>query len=1791
MVECGICLEDYREGDLELHREMCVVRLMFRCSLCDEDYVSKEGLWNHLDLHEIEDEGKELHSQEIKAKHKLHQCVLCNDQRAYSESPYWKHVHDVHDGFFLRCYDCGEKFRSEMLKNDHAFRHCKAWDQTVDAESSTLEEERVPVEVGNMTSDAEYLKLSRGEQSGNAHDRLGEHADSNIIDKETALPTAHSDESKDLRLQFACDICGTTFSSKGLLLRHKRAKHSCMEGKQQNCPHCQRVFQIKEYRAHLPLCKQKTFSCELCPFKFETSTYLARHMRNHHRRKGALLNEKQDQTQVKNMKNIMETTINSAAETTTHSGHEALVFSSDSSSSSSVVEGTNISTTKKNPSGTSSGMQHVESPSNHPYSCNVCGITMSSFNQITYHMLTRHTEGKFRCPHCSKKFHFREKLQKHASCCTRLKYSCELCGEKFNFLKKVKNHKKRVHHGSRPISKANVADCTEEQKQQSVEMTDAAHEMTVCIFCSITFASSDELMKHKVCMLTCPEHAKEHDDSQFGAEEISLLHGGKEAQTEIILKDRSDPKKVAENPSSILRAPCTKCSHCGITESSAVALAHHIRIHHDPAACGICGITLSTLSQAQHHKKTKHKLSKLKCPHCSMRFSGRERLQGHVSKCEKKKVPCEFCGKMFQDVTAVKNHWTFVCRAYKKSQEQEQKSSEARPLVESGSSQTKCYYCNEEFSTPGHLNHHLQIRHELTKCDICGITILGISPTKNHEIKCHMEPKYKCPTCGKKFHRVRKYNAHCFVCEHKMYSCKLCGRTFNQPHSIKFHNKRYHPDETGLENLQIVQDHKQVENNDLQIEITEKETTSSAREDQEQSTVNSSSKDEVSNSRLDEHSLANMNDDDLMEIEVINKESQMVSVAPLNGSSERQVVAEKTSQPLVENPSNHPYSCNVCGITLSSFNQITYHMLTRHTEGKFQCPHCSKKFHFKEKLQKHASCCARLKYSCELCGQKFNFLSKVENHKKRDHHGDRPLENANIDVADCTEEQKQHSVEKTDAAHENTTCIICSITFASSDELMKHKLTCPKLTKEPDDSQFGAEEISLLHGEKEAQTDSTIVRQGENIIFILKHRSDPQQAANNPSSIFRAPCTKCSHCGIKESSAVALACHILVNHEPVACGICGITLPTLSQAQQHKKTKHNLSKLKCPHCSIRFSGRERLQLHVSKCEKKKVPCEFCGKMFQDVTAVKNHWSYVCRAYKKSQEQDLKNSGARPLVESGLSHTKCYYCNQEFSNPGQLNHHLQIRHELTKCDICEITILGISSTKNHEIKCHMEPKYKCPTCGKKFHRAKSYNSHRFVCEHKMYSCKLCGRTFKQPHSIKFHNKRYHPNETGLKNLQIVQDQNQVRYNDLQMARDTQGGRSTVNPSAKVANSGSNEYSSANLTNDDCMESKVIDEESRMVSEKTSQPLVENPSNQPYSCNVCGITMSSYYKISYHMLIKHTEEKFQCPHCPRKFHHRNRLEKHAPTCTSLKHSCELCGEKFSLPSRVEMHKKKVHQGDRPLRNANIKGANYTEEQKQRSVEKMDATHEMAVCIICRSTFASTDELMKHKLTCPKHGKKHDDSQFGAEVISQLHVGKEAQTDLELDIKVEETMLQEQEYQVPTEDPGRPSATTLIHIQHPHGGKSRNVAGDLANGIKVKEEYLEDEDEILSEHQTATESAECYEIPSDRNGSLVSHEAGDQIWRCSICGLTFGRKHNLKYHRVVCHTDPRYKCFVCRRPFHFASFLRRHEKICLKMRCNKCGVKFNTRLLLNNHYIDKHPHDGKSKDVEASSKDRME
>nr|XP_029731934.1 zinc finger protein 521-like isoform X3 [Aedes albopictus] len=234
-VECDICLEPVLKENLEQHRELCCVsRTVFRCTICDADYQHKTGLWEHLTSHEIHDETKEEHAQETNVMYDFHKCALCEDQRVYRESFYWKHIHEDHDGFFLKCLDCDENFRSLKLQDDHYKNHCKARQRTPELDAERDEEryedtffqeseqsplsQNVNLELDNQ-SDQSTSSSSANDTCPDCGTELGKRTATHYceVDRQT-VQDEQSDSSVHVHKQ--CSDCGRKFRKLTTYARH-----------------------------------------------------------------------------------------------------------------------------------------------------------------------------------------------------------------------------------------------------------------------------------------------------------------------------------------------------------------------------------------------------------------------------------------------------------------------------------------------------------------------------------------------------------------------------------------------------------------------------------------------------------------------------------------------------------------------------------------------------------------------------------------------------------------------------------------------------------------------------------------------------------------------------------------------------------------------------------------------------------------------------------------------------------------------------------------------------------------------------------------------------------------------------------------------------------------------------------------------------------------------------------------------------------------------------------------------------------------------------------------------------------------------------------------------------------------------------------------------------------------------------------------------------------------------------------------------------------------------------------
>ncbi|XP_065086934.1 zinc finger protein 91-like isoform X2 [Ochlerotatus camptorhynchus] len=1303
MVECGVCLEEYPEGEVELHRQMCVVRLMFRCVICDEDYMSKEGLWNHLDLHEITDESKELHYQEIKAKHKLHQCELCNDQRAYLKSHYWKHVQDVHDGFFLRCSECGENFRSEKLKNDHTQSHCKLRDQTVTSELADRMVSRVifPCVVEKTTSDAEQSRREQGNKSNEAvgvNSRLDENSPVDLNDvtetKMLSIDTTDNDLMQPV-LPFMCDICGNTFSSHFKVQYHKKAIH----GRIYKCPHCRKLFNMEDYHAHLLLCeKKKRYPCESCRTQFSKPFYLAKHMRLVHQVIRTLNNKKQDQPHTEQINKPTETITSSGKQTADTSviEHSAPAnFNAVQDTDCNVVEKsiaeTSLQLLTDNSTRRSSAIKcdHCDKKYNSrkilgahfrkhhkPIKCSICGITIYGAQKVLYHKLT-HEELPYNCATCKKKFGSKLDFEEHVSNCVPEQIDSPKLTLKDRSDPKVA--KEKPSGKDCPQCGKNVRDAVALKRH-----IQHSHVPTTCNICGISFPSFLRVRYHKAAIHKIAKHKCPRCSKTFLTEKRLKMHIS-------ICVDRN-------------------CEFCLKIFKHRCSVSRHQN--------GACRVKRRLEKKQEKQRLLMERISLFRSLHSNL--NSMHQKTNRQDKSNLRNVPEQSLvnPSIIVDKASLNknpNAKEVICSS---GQSNAIVPEENDYLVSSRDSQsfaddTDSHMINKESSVL-YVASMKAKRDSLEKpcieklsehqyrCPICDIIWPSYRKARYHALTRHITSKLQCSYCLKQFHSKSMLKIHAISCVQTKYPCDLCGKKYKNATRVEVHKILVH----GI-------------NDNKPFKWKNRDANSKGTDDHNKNSVGMKhSKQPSADSRGD----------------------------PSSGSSCAQCSYCVKYFPSEDLLSFHikkchvPCACNICGAIIASVDKLGYHKATTHRSAKHNCPYCPLKFYQTSPYRLHIVKCKNRNFSCDLCGRKFQSSKTFKLHNKVRHQDKEVLKKGQQCRITKTEERKQQQTEKiaftkeiteqetksnlvviTDCSicgenfadqhlvsrhiettHRMTICLICGMTFASADELMNHKHLAKHI-----DSQFDTEKKSLLQGEnlssgaKEVQTDSLPQEENIEIKMEIQVEDIMLQTEQYPvSSNDRGKSFTTTSASVSELEVGKMKCRSKAKY---TCPTCGKTTNYIRSYKSHMSnckgipTIININKTTLlPHDD---HGQDQGQSTVNP------------STILDGAALKknaNNHEAVCSIAKSDTQ-----AGAKEITE------KQYFCT-----------------------ICRISFSTKEQGKYHKLKYHTKGKHQCPHCLKKYHRTGDLKKHVPVCAGRKSACDLCGKKVKNLSMVKQHMKRIH-----------------------------------------------------------------------------------------------------------------------------------------------------------------------------------------------------------------------------------------------------------------------------------------------------------------------------------------------------------------------------------------------------------------------------------------------------------------
>ncbi|XP_050091324.1 transcription factor grauzone-like [Anopheles aquasalis] len=265
-------------------------------------------------------------------------------------------------------------------------------------------------------------------------------------------------------------------------------------------------------------------------------------------------------------------------------------------------------------------------------------------------------------------------------------------------------------------------------------------------------------------------------------------------------------------------------SCCGRTFHSRYRLLEHLSYHvgSSMVRCDVCNKSFSTRSYLQVHKSRVHGTEEdrpYKCNQCHQSYTSECHLKAHLV--SHVRVSCDICQKVLASSLSLRVHMVnihgnremLICDSCGKEFRTRQ-AFDRHVNQHMGIDQTEhvqCSLCSKWLGSKRALKVHIQLVHneagQTFKCDQCPHESPNSRAMANHKQRVHVDLRFECDVCGKRFKRQLYLKEHIALHTGKpLYSCEICGATFNSNANKYSHRKNKHPVEwEALRKPQITQ--------------------------------------------------------------------------------------------------------------------------------------------------------------------------------------------------------------------------------------------------------------------------------------------------------------------------------------------------------------------------------------------------------------------------------------------------------------------------------------------------------------------------------------------------------------------------------------------------------------------------------------------------------------------------------------------------------------------------------------------------------------------------------------------------------------------------------------------------------------------------------------------------------------------------------------------------------------------------------------------------------------------------
>ncbi|XP_012060160.1 PREDICTED: zinc finger protein 260-like [Atta cephalotes] len=499
---------------------------------------------------------------------------------------------------------------------------------------------------------------------------------------------------------------------------------------------------------------------------------------------------------------------------------------------------------------------------------------------------------------------------------------------------------------------------------------------------------------------------------------------------------------------------------------------------------------------------------------------------------------------------------------------------------------------------------------------------------------------------------------------------------------------------------------------------------------------------------------------------------------------------------------------------------------------------------------------------------------------------------------------------------------------------------------------------------------------------------------------------KCDQCHKIFKKKKYLNVHKTLHGAPHICQMCGAKLTSEYYLKMHIRRHNKQFTEFCKICNKGFYLKAVLKYHMAMhIDEKPCICEICHKSFRNQVNLRNHMKIHAETRKKFKCD----------ICSFETFYNCYYKEHMWIHTGENS---------VTCEVCG-KLIRRQYMKTH-IRIHTGEKPEiCEFCGKAFSARKYLVKHRRIhTGEKPYKCKICEKRFTQRGTLTAHLRRHENpkwcDEIDIEDIKLdpideLQGIELVRYQDeVPIAEEYHhiGHQEIVMETIEYKPEDSNDKPES--ASEICILKQVSEHDSnrkratvyeceicgkQMLKKlqflKHRQDHERNPKTEDH-CEECDKVFDNHEKLQKHKIKAHQKEKpFQCVICGKCFKTEEFLKTHLKQ-HNKRFTCDICGVSKVSGYDLRLHKKK-HNQEYVIHCETCNKGFYTNQ----TLERHLLTHtgeKPFVCKICNTPYASAAALKVHlkihtgenQITCEVCGKSVSSKTY-LQIHMRIHSGE--------------------------------------------------------------------------------------------------------------------------------------------------------------------------------------------------------